>query len=87
MSYGNACASGAFRGKRHEDLPWLLPGKAPERAANLRVEAFEPQIAPRLVFSTLDAAAAGQVEKSFATFLAMLRTFGWTRWFRCWCRT
>jgi aspartate-semialdehyde dehydrogenase len=60
-------ASEAFRAKRYRDLPWLLPGKAPERAATLRVEAFEPQIAPRLVFSTLDTAVAGQVEKSFAT--------------------
>jgi len=59
-------AKEAFRGKRYGDLPWLLAGKAPESAANLRVEASQPQSAPRLVFSALDAAVAGQVERAFA---------------------
>jgi len=59
-------ATEAFRGKPYGDLPWLLAGKAPERAANLRVETCKPQGAPHLVFSALDAAVAGQVEKAFA---------------------
>jgi aspartate-semialdehyde dehydrogenase len=59
-------AKEAFRGKRYGDLPWLLAGKAAERAAYLKVEAFEPHGAPRLVFSTLEAAVEGQVEKAFA---------------------
>ena len=56
----------AFRGTRYGNLPWLLAGKAPERAANLNVEAFEPQDAPHLVFSALDAGVTGQVERAFA---------------------
>jgi aspartate-semialdehyde dehydrogenase len=59
-------AEEAFRGKRYGDLPWLLAGKAPDRAASLRVEGVQPQCAPRLVFSTLDATVAGQVERAFA---------------------
>ena len=34
--------SEAFCGKRYGDLPWLLAGKTPERAAYLKVEALRP---------------------------------------------
>src|SRR5580704_13084516 len=47
-------------GRRFGELPWKLPGKAPERAAHRKVEALRPDGAPPLLFSALDAAAAGE---------------------------
>lgn len=54
------------RGRRYGDLPWRLPGKVPDSAMGLRVESLRPVRAPHMVFSVLDAAAAGEVERDFA---------------------
>jgi aspartate-semialdehyde dehydrogenase len=54
------------KGRRYGDLPWRLPGKVPDSAVGLRAESLRPVRAPRLVFSVLDAAVAGEVERDFA---------------------
>lgn len=53
-------------GQRAGDLPWRLECERPEGASRLRIEKAEPGIAPPLIFSALDAAAAGTIEPSFA---------------------
>lgn len=59
-------ASQRSEGRRYGDLPWRLPTPMPEGARELRVEAPAPGRAPRLVFSALDAGAAGDIEVAFA---------------------
>jgi aspartate-semialdehyde dehydrogenase len=53
-------------GRRYGELPWRLPGKVPDGAAHLELEKLRPVGAPHLLFSVLDAAAAGAVERDFA---------------------
>ena len=60
-------ASHRSAGKRYADAtPWRLPTACPAEVANRVVESVEPGPAPRLLFSGLDAAVAGEVEGAFA---------------------
>jgi len=60
-------ASDRSAGKSYaEATPWRLDGTVPERAAQARVEDCRPGRAPKLVFSALDASAAGELERAFA---------------------
>ena len=46
--------------------PWRLAAPMPERAASMNVDACIPGRGPKVVFSALDAAVAGDVEAAFA---------------------
>ena len=60
-------ASHRSAGKRYADAtPWRLPSPCPEDVAELVVDSVTPGRAPRLLFSGLDAAVAGDVEAAFA---------------------
>jgi aspartate-semialdehyde dehydrogenase len=59
-------ASDRSAGRRYGDLPWRLGTPMPDAAAAATVEACTPGRAPRLVFSALDAAVAGEIEAAFA---------------------
>ncbi|HNV02331.1 MAG TPA: aspartate-semialdehyde dehydrogenase [Vicinamibacterales bacterium] len=59
-------ASERSEGKRYGDTPWLLGGSVPAYARDLVLDKAEPGRAPRLVFSALDAGAAGPLERAFA---------------------
>jgi len=59
-------ASERSAGHRYRELPWRLPGKAPNGVADRKVEALKPAGAPHMVFSALDAAVAGDAERAFA---------------------
>lgn len=50
-----------------EAVRWVVGGKVPDEVAELPVHLAEPSSrCPRLVFSAMDARAAGEVERSFA---------------------
>lgn len=54
-------------GRRYRDAcAWRLAGSMPAAAAGLTVEAPSPGRGPRVLFSALDAAAAGPLEAEFA---------------------
>jgi aspartate-semialdehyde dehydrogenase len=60
-------ASERSEGKRYADAaPWRLDTPIPEGIADRTVEAATPGRGPRLVFSALDAAVAGDLERAFA---------------------
>jgi len=59
-------ASERSEGRRYGDIPWLLGGSIPAYARDLRIEKPVPGRAPRLLFSALDAEAAGRHELAFA---------------------
>ena len=60
-------ASHRSAGKRYADAAaWRLPRECPAEVANRVVESVEPGQAPRVLFSGLDAAVAGEVEGAFA---------------------
>lgn len=59
-------ASERSAGRRYGDLPWRMASPLPRAAATLPVDACAPGRGPRLVFSALDAAVAGEVEEGFA---------------------
>lgn len=60
-------ASERSQGRRFADAaPWRLPAPRPAAAAGMVVDAVVPDRAPRVVFSGLDAAVAGDVEAAFA---------------------
>jgi aspartate-semialdehyde dehydrogenase len=60
-------ASDRSTGRKYaEATRWRLDGTMPERAAETTVEECRPGRAPRLVFSALDASAAGEIERAFA---------------------
>jgi aspartate-semialdehyde dehydrogenase len=59
-------ASHRSEGQRYGSLPWRIPAPAPAEAGDLVVQALNPGQAPRLVFSALDAAVAGEAEEAFA---------------------
>ena len=60
-------ASDRSTAKKYKDATsWRLGGSIPEAAAELAVEECKPGTAPRVVFSALDAAAAGDIEFAFA---------------------
>jgi aspartate-semialdehyde dehydrogenase len=59
-------ASERSEGRVYGDTPWLLGGSAPEAFRHLRVEKPVPGRAPQLLFSALDAEAAGRYEHAFA---------------------
>lgn len=60
-------ASERSEGKRYGDVaPWRLAAPMPLSAASSMVEACTPGRGPKLVFSALDAAVAGEIEGAFA---------------------
>lgn len=60
-------ASEGSVGKRYGDAAaWRLPTPVPERPARLVVQRPEPDLGATIVFSALDAAAAGPIEQAFA---------------------
>ena len=60
-------ASERSAGKKYQEATaWRLPGAMPADVADRIVEECTPAGAPKLVFSGLDAAVAGEVERSFA---------------------
>lgn len=60
-------ASERSAGRRYGDGPWLLSGSMPEGVKDLQIDAPQPGRAPQLVFSAIDADAAGTVEPAFAS--------------------
>jgi aspartate-semialdehyde dehydrogenase len=50
-------ASERSEGRRYREIPWLLGGSPPESVRDLRIEQPVPGLAPRLLFSALDAEA------------------------------
>lgn len=60
-------ASDRSAGKPYrEACSWQLEGAPPERVANLEVEECVPGRGPRLVFSSMGSAQAGEIEAEFA---------------------
>ncbi|HTI40076.1 MAG TPA: aspartate-semialdehyde dehydrogenase [Vicinamibacterales bacterium] len=59
-------ASERSAGRRYGDLPWRLPGLVPATAARLTVSPLDPDNAPVILFSALDAGVAGEAETAFA---------------------
>ena len=60
-------ASDRSAGKRYrEATSWRLDGTMPEGVRDMRVEECKPGNAPRLVFSSMDASVATEIEQAFA---------------------
>ena len=60
-------ASDRSAGKKYKDATaWHLEGAAPETVAGLTVEDCKPGNAPRLLFSSMDASVATEIEQAFA---------------------
>lgn len=60
-------ASDRSAGKLYKEATqWRLDGDIPASAANLTVEECNPSNAPKLVFSSMDAAVATEIERAFA---------------------
>ena len=60
-------ASERSEGRRYRDAaPWRLPIPIPADLADRQVEACIPGRGPKVVFSALDAAVAGDIEQAFA---------------------
>lgn len=60
-------ASDRSAGKKYRDaMSWHLGGPTPETAADLTVEDCKPGNAPRLLFSSMDASVATEIEQEFA---------------------
>jgi aspartate-semialdehyde dehydrogenase len=59
-------ASGRSAGRRFGDLPWRLSTPCPDAVRDLVVDEALPGRGPQLLFSALDAAAAGSLEPEFA---------------------
>ncbi|WP_031497330.1 aspartate-semialdehyde dehydrogenase [Bryobacter aggregatus] len=60
-------ASDRSAGKRYKDATsWRLDGAMPESVANLTVNECKPGNAPKLVFSSMDANVATEIEQAFA---------------------
>src|SRR5260370_115061 len=60
-------ASDRSAGKKYRDATsWRLDGEIPDSVAGLKVEECTPAKAPGLVFSSMDAAVATEIEQAFA---------------------
>jgi aspartate-semialdehyde dehydrogenase len=60
-------ASDRSAGKRYKDaMTWHLSGSTPESVCDLTVEDCKPGNAPRLLFSSMDASVATEIEQAFA---------------------
>jgi aspartate-semialdehyde dehydrogenase len=60
-------ASDRSAGKTYRDATsWRLDGVMPGNVANIKVEDCKPGNAPRLVFSSMDASVATEIEQAFA---------------------
>jgi aspartate-semialdehyde dehydrogenase len=60
-------ASERSEGKTYRSVaPWRLAAPIPDQLGDLTVEACTPGKGPRVVFSALDAAVAGDIEQAFA---------------------
>jgi len=60
-------ASDRSAGKSYRDATsWRLDGAMPAKVAGLRVEECKPDHAPRLMFSSMDASVATEIERAFA---------------------
>ena len=53
-------------GKPYRELPWRITRRLPQEAAHLIVDSLAPGSAPKVLFSALDAAVAGETETAFA---------------------
>src|SRR5262249_39588445 len=60
-------ASQRSEGKKYRDLAWRLSALRPEEVGDMVVESPTPGRAPRLVFSALDSALAGDIGSGFAS--------------------
>jgi aspartate-semialdehyde dehydrogenase len=60
-------ASERSEGRKYRDAtPWRLPVPIPGELADMQVDGCVPGRAPKVVFSALDAAVAGDIEREFA---------------------
>src|SRR5437763_3025904 len=60
-------ASDRSAGKKYRDaMNWNLAGTVPESVADLTVEDSKPGNAPKLMFSSMDASVATEIEQAFA---------------------
>jgi len=60
-------ASDRSAGKKYRDaMTWHLGGAVPESAADITVDESKPGNAPRLLFSSMDASVATEIERAFA---------------------
>ncbi|HKW99769.1 MAG TPA: aspartate-semialdehyde dehydrogenase [Bryobacteraceae bacterium] len=60
-------ASDRSAGKKYRDATkWHLAGVMPDAVADLTVEECKPDHAPRLLFSSMDASVATEIERAFA---------------------
>src|SRR6266849_1128825 len=59
-------ASDRSAGKKYAAAAWRLAGSVPESAARLTVEECRPGSAPQLLFSSMDASVATDIERAFA---------------------
>jgi aspartate-semialdehyde dehydrogenase len=59
-------ASDRSAGRRYREIPWRIAPARPSVADDLVIGRVEPDGAPAVVFSALDAAVAGEVETAFA---------------------
>lgn len=59
-------ASQRSEGKKYRDLAWRLSSPRPQEVEDMIVESPTPGRAPRVMFSALDAAVAGDIEREFA---------------------
>ncbi len=60
-------ASDRSSGKRYKDATaWRLEGDMPLEAREISVSECKPSVAPRLVFSAMDASVATEIEREFA---------------------
>jgi len=60
-------ASDRSAGKKYRDaMTWNLAGTVPETVADLTVDECKPGNAPRLLFSSMDASVATDIERAFA---------------------
>ncbi len=59
-------ASDRSAGRKYSEIPWRIASARPSYADGLVVSRVEPEGAPWIVFSALDASVAGEVETAFA---------------------
>jgi aspartate-semialdehyde dehydrogenase len=59
-------ASQRSEGRKYRDLAWRLSSPRPQEVEDMIVESPTPGRAPRVMFSALDAAVAGDIEREFA---------------------
>jgi len=81
-------ASDRSAGKPYrEATTWRLDGAMPAGVEGMQVEECKPGNAPRLVFSSMDASVATEIEQAFAqaghVVVSNSRIIAWMRMFHC----